>query len=193
VSVLHSRILAQYFAVISSIGMDVCENFASLAFETRRFCMHDKQDLLIASYLQHDNRIGVEELARKAGLSPSAVHRRIAKLRESGVITADVSVLDPKVLGFTMTFIVEIILEKVRVSEVAQIKKRLKAAPEVQQIYNVTGDTDLLLIVLARDVEHFEQISRELFAADPHVQRYKTSVVMDRVKTGQTVPIDIRR
>jgi hypothetical protein len=40
-------------------------------------------------------------------------------------------------------------------------------------------------------VEHFEQISRELFSADPHVRRYKTSVVMDRVKTGLTVPVDV--
>lgn len=153
--------------------------------------MYDRQDLLIAAALQDDNRQGVDELARKVGLSPSAVHRRIARLREDGVIKADVSVLDPKALGFAMTFIVEVILEKVRVPEVAAIKKRLKAAPEVQQIYNVTGDVDLLLIVLARDVEHFEQISRELFSADPHVRRYKTSVVMDRVKTGQTVPVNV--
>jgi DNA-binding Lrp family transcriptional regulator len=152
--------------------------------------MYDRQDLLIAASLQEDNRQSSDDLARKVGLSPSAVHRRIARLREDGVIKADVSVLDPKALGFKMTFIVEVILEKVRVSEVAAIKKRLKAAPEVQQIYNVTGDTDLLLIVLARDVEHFEQTSRELFSADPHVRRYKTSVVMDRVKTGQTVPVD---
>lgn len=153
--------------------------------------MYDRQDLLIAAALQDDNRLGVDDLARKVELSPSAVHRRIARLRADGVIKADVSVLDPKALGFGMTFIVEVILEKVRVPEVAAIKKRLKAAPEVQQIYNVTGDVDLLLIVLARDVGHFEQISRELFSADPHVRRYKTSVVMDRVKTGQTVPIDV--
>lgn len=155
--------------------------------------MYDHQDLLIAASLQDDARQSVDDLARKVGLSPSAVHRRVAKLREDGVIKADVSVLDPKALGFAMTFIVEVILEKVRVAEVAAIKKRLKAAPEVQQIYNVTGDTDLLLIVLARDVEHFEQISRALFSADPHVRRYKTSVVMDRVKTGQTVPVDPER
>ncbi len=153
--------------------------------------MYDRQDLLIAAALQDDNRQGVDELARKVELSPSAVHRRIARLRADGVIKADVAVLDPKALGFAMTFIVEVILEKVRVGEVSAIKKRLKAAPEVQQIYNVTGDVDLLLVVLARDVEHFEQISRELFSADPHVRRYKTSVVMDRVKTGQTVPVDV--
>jgi DNA-binding Lrp family transcriptional regulator len=46
-----------------------------------------------------------------------------------------------------------------------------------------------MLIVLARDVEHFEKISRELFSADPYVRRYRTSVVMDRVKTGQTIPL----
>ena len=155
--------------------------------------MYDRQDLLIAAALQDDNRQGVDELARQVGLSPSAVHRRIARLREDGVIKADVSVLDPKALGFAMTFIVEVILEKVRVPEVAAIKKRLKAAPEVQQIYNVTGDVDLLLIVLARDVEHFEQISRELFSADPHVRRYKTSVVMDRVKAGLAVPVDVEK
>ncbi len=85
---------------------------------------------------------------------------------------------------------VEIVLEKVRVAEVVAIKKRLKAAPEVQQVYNVTGDVDLMLVVLARDVKHFEEISRSLFSADPHVRRYRTSLVMDRVKTGQTITLE---
>lgn len=152
--------------------------------------MLDAHDRRIAAALQSDNRQGVEEIAELTGLSSSSVHRRIARLREAGAIRAEVAVLDPKAFGVAMTFIVEIVLEKVRVPEVATIKKRLKAAPEVQQIYNVTGDADLLLIVLARDVEHFEEISRRLFSADPQVRRYRTSVVMDRVKTGQTIPIE---
>ncbi|MGH6950262.1 MAG: Lrp/AsnC family transcriptional regulator, partial [Vitreimonas sp.] len=131
----------------------------------------------------------IEAIAEQVGLSASAVHRRIARMREDRLIRADVSVLNEKAFGLGMTFIVEIVLEKVRVAEVSAIKKRLKAAPEVQQIYNVTGDVDLMLIVLARDVEHFEEISRELFSADPQVRRYRTSVVMDRVKTGQTIPL----
>ncbi|MBC7768632.1 MAG: Lrp/AsnC family transcriptional regulator [Phycisphaerales bacterium] len=151
----------------------------------------DAHDRHIAALLQTDTRQSVEQIAEQVGLSISAVHRRIARLRESGAIRADVAVLDPKAFGLGMTFIVEITLEKVRVAEVSAIKKRLKSAAEVQQIYNVTGDVDLLLIVLARDIEHFEHISRELFAADPHVRRYRTSVVMDRVKTGQTVSVEI--
>jgi Lrp/AsnC family transcriptional regulator, leucine-responsive regulatory protein len=152
--------------------------------------MLDPYDRAIAAALQTDARQSVDQIAATVGLSPSAVHRRIARMREAGAIRGEVAVLDPKAFGVGMTFIVEIVLEKVRVPEVTAIKKRLKAAPEVQQIYNVTGDVDLMLVVLARDVEHFEQISRELFSADPHVRRYRTSVVMDRVKTGQSVPIE---
>lgn len=153
--------------------------------------MLDYHDRLIADALQRDNRLGVDEIAERIGLSASTVHRRIARLRARRVIVADTCALDPKAFGLSLTFIVEIILERVRSQEVTAIKRRLLAAQEVQQIYNVTGEVDLLLIVLARDMEHFEQISRELFAADPHVRRYKTSVVMDRVKTGQTIPIDL--
>ncbi|MEQ1755790.1 MAG: Lrp/AsnC family transcriptional regulator [Micropepsaceae bacterium] len=153
--------------------------------------MLDHHDRLIASELQRDNRLGVEQIAERVGLSPSTVHRRITRLRERKVILADTCALDPRAFGLTLTFIVEIILEKVRTHEVSAMKKRLLAAQEVQQIYNVTGDVDLLLVVLARDMEHFEQVSRDLFAADPHVRRYKTSVVMDRVKTSQAIPIDL--
>ena len=152
--------------------------------------MLDAHDRRIAAALQTDNRQSIEAIAERVGLSASAVHRRIARMREEGLIRADVSVLNEKAFGVSMTFIVEIVLEKVRVAEVTEIKQRLKSAPEVQQIYNVTGDVDLLLIVLARDVEHFEQISRDLFSSDPHVRRYRTSVVMDRVKTGQTIPLE---
>jgi Lrp/AsnC family leucine-responsive transcriptional regulator len=150
----------------------------------------DAVDRQIAAVLQGDNRLPIEKLATRVGLSPSATHRRVVRLRESGAIAAEVAVLDPKTFGLGMTFIVELILEKVRVGEVATLKARLKKAPEVQQIYNVTGDADLLLIMLARDVEHFERISRELFAADPHLRRYRTSVVVDRVKVSLKIPLN---
>jgi len=150
--------------------------------------MLDVNDRRIAAILQADNQRTVDEVAAEAGLSSSAAHRRIARLRRDGLIRSDVAVLDPKAFGLTLTFIVEITLEKVRVDEVSVMKARLKAAPEIQQIYNVTGEADLLLIVLARDVEHFEQLSRELFSADPLVRRYKTSLVVDRVKVSLAIP-----
>ena len=150
----------------------------------------DQFDRRILDCLQRDNRRTTEAMAEEIGLSASAIHRRIAKLRAERVIIADSATIDPKAVGLTMTFIVEISLERVRVDEVTAFKKRLRAAAEVQQCYNVTGDGDLLLIMLARDVEHFESISARLFSSDQTVRRYRTSVVMDRVKVGLSIPID---
>jgi DNA-binding Lrp family transcriptional regulator len=158
--------------------------------QIRDFLMIDRIDLSIATELQKNNTLSSHDIAARIGLTASSVHRRIARLRKDKVILADVSILDPKALGYRMTFIVEIILEKVRTAEVAAIKKRLQAAPEVQQIYNVTGDVDLMLIVVARDMDHFEHISRQYFSADPHVRRYRTSVVMDRVKCTMALPLE---
>lgn len=144
----------------------------------------DHIDRSLLALLQRNNRLTVEEMAEKAGASPSAIHRRVKALRDSGIITADVSVIAPEALGFTMTFIVEVILERVRAAEVAAMKRKFLDAPEIQQIYNITGDSDLLLIIPARDVQHFEEISRKLFSSDPRIARYRTMLVMERVKAS---------
>jgi Lrp/AsnC family leucine-responsive transcriptional regulator len=149
----------------------------------------DDFDREILSHLQQNNQQTADQIAAEVGLSSSAIHRRIAKLRDDRVIVADVSVIDPARIDRKMTFIVELMLEKVRAAEAAAIKKRLREAPEIQQCYNVTGDADLLLIITARDVEDYEDISRRLFSADAAVRRYRTSVVMDRVKTSMAVPL----
>jgi len=151
--------------------------------------MLDDFDREILSRLQQNNQQTAEEIAAEVGLSASAVHRRISKLRQDRVIVADVAVIDPARIDRKMTFIVELMLEKVRAAEAAAIKKRLREAPEIQQCYNVTGDADLLLIITARDVEDYEDISRRLFSADASVRRYRTSVVMDRVKTSLVIPV----
>jgi Lrp/AsnC family leucine-responsive transcriptional regulator len=151
--------------------------------------MIDDFDRQILAHLQKDNRQTAEDLAAVVGLSPSAVHRRITKLRADRVIVADVSIVDPAAVDRKMTFVVELMLEKVRTTEAATIKRRLREAPEIQQCYNITGDADLLLIITARDVEDYEDISRRLFSSDAGVRRYRTSVVMDRVKTSLAVPV----
>jgi len=151
--------------------------------------MIDDFDRSILALIQRDNRQTAEAIADAVGLSPSAVHRRIARMHDDRIIVADVAVVDPSRIDRKMTFIVELSLEKLRTTEAAAIKKRLREAPEVQQCYNVTGETDFLLIITARDIEDYEDISRRLFSADASIRRYRTSVVMDRVKTTLAIPV----
>ena len=66
------------------------------------------------------------------------------------------------------------------------------ASPEVMQVYDVTGESDFIVIVSARDMLDYEEISRRLFMENPNVRRYKSSLVIRRIKYGMTIPIEFK-
>lgn len=150
----------------------------------------DDFDRRILRALQEDNLTPPERLAERVGLSPSAVRRRAARLRKAGVISGDVSVVDPKAVGQDATFIVEVMLDRESPDLIAAFKDRIRAAPEVQQCYYVTGDADFVLVVTAPDVGHYESIIERLFN-DRSIREFKTAVVISRVKTTLAVTIEM--
>ncbi len=149
----------------------------------------DDFDRRILEALQEDNLMPPDRLAERVGLSPSAVRRRAAQLRKDGIISGDVSIVDPKAVGQGATFIVEVMLERESADLIAAFKDRIRAAPEVQQCYYVTGDADFVLIVTAPDVGHYEGIIDRLFN-DRSIREFKTAVVISRVKTTLAVTIE---
>ena len=80
-------------------------------------------------------------------------------------------------------------LERERVDQLDAFRRRAKAEPRVQQCYYITGEADFALIVLARDMQDFQDLTHRLFFDDANVKRFRTSVVMDRTKVGLTVPL----
>lgn len=149
----------------------------------------DKTDCRILDALQKHNQIGMDRLGEMVGLSTSAAQRRVKRLRDSGVIAADVSVVDPAAIGRPMTFIVEVALERESASFFESFKRRMRKAPEVQQCYYVTGEGDFVLIITAADMTEYEAITSRLFLGDANVKRYRTSVVMNRVKVSLALPV----
>ncbi|MDX1320632.1 MAG: winged helix-turn-helix transcriptional regulator, partial [Oceanospirillum sp.] len=72
----------------------------------------DRIDKKILNLLQKDNRISNQKLAEKVGLSAPACLKRVKKLRESGVIMADVSIVSPQVVGHLINVIVEVEMDR---------------------------------------------------------------------------------
>ena len=58
----------------------------------------------------------------------------------------------------------------------------------MQQCYYVTGESDFVLVVVATSMSHYESLTRQLFFGNSNVKRFRTNVVMDRVKVGLEVP-----
>lgn len=150
----------------------------------------DANDYEILRLLQGNARERMEDIASKTGLSVATVQRRIKALKTDGVIVSETAVLQPELLGFSMTFFVMVELERERLSEIETFKERVGSELEVQQCYYVTGDFDFALICLCRNVEGFKLLTHRLFFDNPNIKRFRTSLVMDRTKVSLTVPVE---
>jgi Lrp/AsnC family leucine-responsive transcriptional regulator len=150
----------------------------------------DALDYAILEHLQADARTIAETIGVKVGLSAAAVQRRIKRLREAGVIHREVAVLDPVTLGLPMTFIVLVELERETPEILAAFRLQALEDDNVQQCYYVTGTADFALVVTCRDMAGFEVFAHRAFVDNPAVRHFTTSVVMDRVKVGLTLPLD---
>ncbi|MEC3981914.1 Lrp/AsnC family transcriptional regulator [Amycolatopsis sp. H20-H5] len=152
----------------------------------------DTLDTAILACLQADSRTIAEVIGAKVGLSAAAVQRRIKRLRDTGVIEREVAVLSPKALGLAMTFVVTVEMERERVDVLDEFRQRTLAEECVQQCYWVTGAADFVLVVNCRDMAEFDAFTRRMFLENPNVRHFTTSVAMDRVKVGLTLPLDRR-
>ncbi len=149
----------------------------------------DSFDCKILEIIQQSNRTTSEQIAEQVGLSPAAVQRRMKRMREQNIVSADIAVVNPKSVGRSVTLVVQVSLERERADLLDTFKKEMKQNPAVQQCYYVTGSADFVLIVTARDMEDYEQFTREVFFDNLNIRNFQTSVVMDTVKTGLSVPV----
>jgi len=149
----------------------------------------DHFDRAILEILQRNNLTPQRVIGDAINLSAPAVQRRIRKMEEAGVIKANVAVIDPPRVGQAITILVEVLVESERKDLLDATKAALAAAPEVQQCYYVTGEADFVLVVTVPTMSDYEALTRRLFFDNPNVKRFRTLVVMDRVKVNLAVPI----
>ena len=149
----------------------------------------DKFDAAILDAIQTNNRLTAEALSKLVHLSPDSCRKRLARLRTEGYIDADIAVLNPAKLGRGLMVIVEVALTSERPADLDRFREKMKAAPEVMQCYYITGNSDFLLILSASDMADYEAFTRRHFFAEENITKFRTSVVMDRVKTGFSIPL----
>lgn len=151
----------------------------------------DSFDLKLLDLVQKNNRLTAEQLSEKVGLSSTACQKRLKKLRDNGTIAQDISVVNRSAVGRRVTMVVEVTLERERPEFLDQFKKTMLKTPEVMQCYYVTGNADFILILTAKDMKDYEDFTRRFFFQNSNVKRFHTNVVMDDVKVGLSVPLEV--
>ncbi|HVR52031.1 MAG TPA: Lrp/AsnC family transcriptional regulator [Pseudorhodoferax sp.] len=149
----------------------------------------DSFDLAILDILQRDNTVPQRLIAQAVHLSAPAVQRRIQRLREIGVIRAEVAVLDAAKLGRPLTLVVEVQVHDEHPRRTAALHERIAAEPAVQQCYAITGEADYLLVLTVASMADYDALADRLLRGDENVRRFHTSVALGCLKLGLQVPV----
>jgi Lrp/AsnC family leucine-responsive transcriptional regulator len=153
----------------------------------------DRFDVALLNLLQADALATADALAGSVPLSPSAIARRVRKLRRAGLIAADVAILAPAVTADRLRAIVQVqVHEHAEEKGIAALRARLAGAREVQLLLDISGAFDIMALVVTRNMAAFNAFAERHFAADPSVRRYETSFVKAEIKQRPSIWLDAK-
>jgi DNA-binding Lrp family transcriptional regulator len=141
----------------------------------------DQFDQRILAIVRRNTLEPARIIAQAVGLSESAVLRRLRRLRASGVIMADVALIDPARLAPSITIHVLVELNQSGLRREQAFAAKLERRPEVIGAWNVTGRTDFLLTVTVPSIEAYQRFSDEILASDDNVRGFETLVSLREI------------
>ncbi|MBP3424876.1 MAG: Lrp/AsnC family transcriptional regulator [Alistipes sp.] len=112
----------------------------------------DATDRKILKFLVKNARMPYLEIARECGISGAAIHQRIKKLEESGIIMGSRMMVNPKMLGFDVCAFISIRIQDPIMSHA--VAEKIKSIPEVVECHFITGTYNAMLKLYCVDNDH---------------------------------------
>ncbi len=120
----------------------------------------DGRDLDIIAALQEDARATYADVAGRVGMSASAVHERVRKLEQAGVIRSYRAVVDPEALGLFVTALIA--ATPLDPQQPDDLPERVAEFPEVEDCLSVAGEASYILKVRTKTTGDLEDLIRRL-------------------------------
>jgi DNA-binding Lrp family transcriptional regulator len=148
----------------------------------------DPVDRTIVGALREDARIPNARLAELAGIAPSTCLERVRSLRRRGVLRGFRADIDPAGLGYGLQAMIAVRLAAHTREQIASFTEHVRDLDGVLSIFHMTGETDYLLHVAARDPHDLREFVVEHLASDPAVAHAQTSLIYEQ-RDGRGVPL----
>ena len=148
----------------------------------------DEIDIKILKLLQQDCNLPASEIAEKVGLSTSPCWKRIAKLRETGIIKQQLSILDAAKLGFGLTAYVSIKTGEHSGTWLNEFSKTVTDMPEVMEFHRMAGDVDYMLKVIVADIDSFDKFYKRLIGSSA-INEVTSRFSMEKIKDTTELPL----
>ncbi len=149
----------------------------------------DATDLQLLELLQQDGRIANSELAARVGLAPPTVLRRVKLLEERGYIRGYTALLDPLLLGLTVTAFV--FVETTPGRELDEVARELAAYPGVQEVHHLIGEWCFLLKLRTQSPQTLENLVHRHLRSHPGVRRTMTTLATSAAHETTTLPLPV--
>lgn len=150
--------------------------------------MLDGKDAKILNLVQVNNRLTSEQIGDQIGLSHTGVVRRLKRLRETEVIVAEVALVSPERVGYSVRVNVSCVLDRDPPDTYDRFKNALRSHPNVISADMVMGESDFMFTVVARGMSEFSTIRDHLMAEFPSLRSFTCLGVLETVKRGP-VPV----
>ncbi len=149
----------------------------------------DTFDRKILSVLATNGRLTTVELAARVGLSPSACTRRLQALEGAGVIHGYRAMLDAEAIGLGINIFVEIALERQNDDSLRAFEAALATCPNVLSCHLMSGSSDYLVHMVARDLPDYERLHANVLGHLPGVARIELKFALREAIDRPLAPI----
>jgi Lrp/AsnC family transcriptional regulator for asnA, asnC and gidA len=137
----------------------------------------DSLDRKILSMITHNARIPFLEVARECKVSGAAIHQRIQRLMNMGVIKGSEFIIDPTKIGYHTCAVMGVFLKKASLFD--KVVKMLEEIPEVVECHYTTGEYAMFIKVFARSNEHLKRILHDNLQNIPGIASTETIISLD--------------
>ncbi len=138
----------------------------------------DELDKKILEIISRNARIPFKDVAAECGVSRAAIHQRVQRLIDMGVIVGSGYHVNPKSLGYTTCTYVGIKLE--RGSMYKDVVSKLNDIPEMVECHFTTGPYTILAKIYARDNEHLMELLNSKIQEIPGVTATETFISLEQ-------------
>jgi len=135
----------------------------------------DEVDKAILRELISNARLSFREIARRIGVSTATVANKVRKMEEEGVIRGYTTIVDAEKLGYDIVAVIEVVISK---GKVANVEEEIAKAPNVQAVYDVTGESDAIIVARFKSRAELSNFVKKLLSME-YVERTITHVVLN--------------
>jgi Lrp/AsnC family leucine-responsive transcriptional regulator len=123
----------------------------------------DEIDIKILEILQENCKLNFTQIGQQLDIAESTVRYRIERLEKRGIITNYIALINPRMVGLTITTIMMI---KINPQKIQEISPKLAAFKELRHLFRTTGQYDMISVVNARDITHLNRLMSEIKQID---------------------------